>query len=383
MDRELQLQLIRDVLEHVRHGTTQQQEGEDRSPVERYLDPQRLQLERRAVLRRRVRPLIHASTLEEPHSFITADLAGLPVVLTRDADGRARAFLNVCRHRGSQVVESISGCAERWSCPYHGWTYRSDGTLASVPHGKGFPTLDKDASGLQELPAVETLGFVWAVGTPLETPTSPLTPESVAAELGPFATELAALELSRSVSFRAMERTWRANWKLLVEGGLEAYHFRVAHADTIAPLFLDNVALLQWHGGHVRAVLPKRTLAELDDDALSKARLHDHANVLYSVFPSDALLVQSDHVAWISFRAEAVDRTRIRIEMLIPEEPATPKAARYWERNHELLMRTLDEDFHLAEGIQRGLASGANATLRFGRFEHGLTRFHEYLESVL
>ena len=113
------------------------------------------------------------------------------------------------------------------------------------------------------------------------------------------------------------------------------------------------------------------------------------ANLVYSVFPSAQLLVQEDHIVWIQALPLAPDRTRVRLATLVPAEvdPNDPgadaEAARHWRKNHEITARTLAEDFAIGESIQRGLSSGANDALRFGRFEGALDRFNRVVEEEL
>src|SRR5690349_11976638 len=75
----------------------------------------------------------HESQLPNPHDYFTTTMAEDPVLVTRDGDGRIRAFHNTCRHRGTLICRFDQGNAERFRCPYHAWTYDSSGKLVSVP----------------------------------------------------------------------------------------------------------------------------------------------------------------------------------------------------------------------------------------------------------
>lgn len=295
------------------------------------------------------------------------------MLVARGQDGVARAFLNVCRHRGTRLVGAASGCEKRFVCPYHAWTYGLDGALVGVPGRKtGFPTLRDDEASLVPLPIEERHGLLWVSlgGEPFDLPAF------FGAELD---ADLAALELGALEPFEPHRREWQANWKLLVEGGLEAYHFPVAHRRTIAPLFAGSAFVTDRLGEHFRLALPKRTLK----DAPADAPLREHANILFTLFPSSALLVQADHVAWIRFEPLAVDRTAVEVTLLIPAGERSEKAERHWAKNRQLTTITLDEDFVLGQSIQSTLASGANESLRFGRFEHLLQQLHEVFEARL
>ncbi|MEM9107234.1 MAG: SRPBCC family protein, partial [Pseudomonadota bacterium] len=183
----------------------------------------------------------------------------------------------------------------------------------------------------------------------------------------------------------ADDKVWNCNWKVVVEGGLEAYHFRVAHRHTIGALFHDNLSTYRMLGKHIRSILARVTVDELVEVPRKEWKLRDHANVLYSLFPNSAWLVQSDHCVMIQFSPIAVDKTRIRCVTLRPkqDEPLNEKQQKYWDKNHALTIKTLDEDFDLGEKIQAGLALGVNDNLTFGRFEGALGKFNEVVDEAL
>lgn len=374
--REEELQLIARCLERIEQRTPECGEQETRSSVTRYTDAARFERELSELFCRTPTMIAHESELAQPGSFVTTTRGRRPLLVARDRQGRARAFFNVCRHRGTQLVSAPSGCAMRWTCPYHAWTYGCDGALLGVPHGRGFPTLDRSANGLVELPTAEAHGFIWLIAEPGEQ-------LDLDRFLGSAGDRLAALGCDRLRTYAPVSQRWQANWKLLVEGGLEAYHFRFAHERSVYPLVHDNIQIYDWFGPHFRAVIPKRTLAELAQRERSSWSLRPHANVTYTMFPGHSLLVQPDHIAWIAISPLGVDATELVLTMLIPDDPASDRAERHWQRNHQLLIQTLSEDFTLAQSIQRGLASGANSELRFGRFEHALAQFNRLVDRAL
>jgi phenylpropionate dioxygenase-like ring-hydroxylating dioxygenase large terminal subunit len=97
-----------------------------------YADPAVARLEQERIFRRAWQYAGHAGEVAEPGSFATARAGDVPVVLVRDADGELRAFLNVCRHRGSELADG-AGRARSLRCPYHAWTYGLDGSLRAAP----------------------------------------------------------------------------------------------------------------------------------------------------------------------------------------------------------------------------------------------------------
>lgn len=378
MQRETEIELAEELLGlHERKSAFLVDEVASR-PVEDYFDPGRFRDERDKIFRTAPQPLVHSSELPEPGSFLRRSLAGLPVLLTRDADGAAHAFLNVCRHRGTRLVDDEAGCKGRFSCPYHAWTWNNRGELIGVPHEtQGFPALDRSKLGLKRLGCVEKHGFVWVSAASEESPDVDTSLAGLAADFDWFAAGDARV-VHTNVEVR------NVNWKILVEGGIEAYHFRVAHRDTIAPYFFDNLSTYRGLGPHMRSVLAKRSLVELRDQPVDAWRLRDHAQVLYSIFPTNQFLVQSDHFAWIQSEPLSASSTRIRLSTLAPADRTDSEADRaHWAKNHAITTRTLAEDFDIGESIQAGLESGANERLNFGRFEGALAAFNRVVDERL
>lgn len=377
MDRELEKALLQELAGLEENGLFFLDDDVQASPVLRYLSEERFDRERDRIFRSLPLVAAHASELPENGSFLTRRIAGLPVLLTRDRNNTVNAFINVCRHRGARLVEKQAGCKHSFSCPYHAWTWNSSGELRGVPHEMpGFPGLDRKAFALKRLPSLERLGLVWIVADPEAEPDFDTFLDPVADDFVWAGME--GLRIAARDTF-----TLSANWKLLVEGGLEAYHFKVAHKDTIGPHFLDNLSSYEMLGSHIRSVLPRASTTSLQADDAPGWRIRDHANVLYSVFPANQFLLMQDHVAWVKMHPLSAGRTEVDIATLAPVSDITERQADHWQRNHKITNLTLAEDFAVNEAVQEGLESGANAVLTFGRFEGALNRFNEEVEKFL
>ncbi len=375
MDHHTACDLIDELLTLKADGAPFLDERVSRNPVAHYVSETRFAQERDHIFRKLPLAAAHSSELARAGSFLTRDIAGRSVLLTRDGDGKVHAFLNVCRHRGTQLVEAEAGCKNRFSCPYHAWTYSNQGALISAPHfGTGFSGLDKSSLGLTRLPCRVLFGLVWVGVTPDAT-------YDFDAFFKDIADDFAALEMENMVIAHEDNARRKANWKILVEGGIEAYHFKIAHRNTIGPYFEDNLSSYQCLGAHLRSILPRASLAELKDIPRDKWRLRDHANVLYTLFPTTQFLVQQDHIVWITQTPLSAGETRLRLATLVPEARATQ--SEYWMQNHKITMQTLDEDFSIGERIQANLASGANRHMLFGRFEGALDRFNQTVAAYL
>ncbi len=99
-----------------------------------YYDPEFLEAEKRAFLRAAPQVVCHESEIAEPGEWRSLEYLGESVIVIRGDDGDVRAFANVCRHRGSRLVDGTGGCAKVLTCPYHAWSYARDGRLVGVPH---------------------------------------------------------------------------------------------------------------------------------------------------------------------------------------------------------------------------------------------------------
>lgn len=377
MNRDIELSLIDRCFKHLAAGTTTcaQRSGQGTG---RYVQAERFALEMRQVLTRLPFPVTHTSTLRHINAFRATDTQLGPLLVTRDSSGKSHLFYNSCRHRGSILVNEEQGVARRLTCPYHAWSYSTDGSLANVPEQDAcFPGLDKSGLGLVEIPAVERHGFVWACPGEADPDTA------LENHLGDMIGSLDWLGLDRLHQFGSTRRTWRANWKIVAEGGLETYHFVFAHRDTIGPHFQRNLAITDQFGPHFRVIMPTRAMETVAELPGEQQHLRDFSHILFSLMPTDSLLVQKAHIDWIKFRPVAVDETEISITSLIPDDPSglSADSARHWQRNLDITNEVLAEDFSLAEGIQRSLASGALRDLNYGCNEWALSAFNKSLDA--
>jgi phenylpropionate dioxygenase-like ring-hydroxylating dioxygenase large terminal subunit len=187
-----------------------------------YADEAVLRLEQERIFRRCWQYGARADQVAEPGQYVATRAGDVPVVVVRGRDGRLRAFLNVCRHRGSLVCEG-EGRRETLQCPYHAWTYDLDGSLRTAPRADREGYFDRDAFGLVPV-AVETWGpFVFvnpdADAAPLGTTLGAL-PEHVAS---------AGIDVDALVFHHRVESEYAANCKVCCENFLECYHCQVAH----------------------------------------------------------------------------------------------------------------------------------------------------------
>jgi len=372
MDRVLELRLIEELLGLREAKTHFLDQAVEFNSIDHYQSEAVFKEERESMFARLPAVAAHVCEIPNPGDFVKREVAGRSIIVTRDAEGKARAFLNVCRHRGTLLVSEESGCKHRFTCPYHAWTYANSGELVSAPHLEtGFPDLDKAQYSLKALQCDERFGFIWVVANPEVT-------VDFEQYFAPIADEAEALDLADMAIAREEKKIHKSNWKILVEGGLESYHFKVAHRKTIGPYFEDNLSSYQMLGDHMRSVLMRSSMHTLKELPPSQWRLRDHANIIYTFFPTTQLLVQQDHVVWINSRPVSATETELRLVTLAPKSRLEDDT--YWEKNHRITSNTLNEDFVIGESIQAGLATGANEQMTFGRFEGALPEFNRVVK---
>ena len=254
MESQTEYELIDELLALKQAGMPFLDATQEQNPVAHYLDDDRFAAETDALFRALPMIAAHASELPDAGSFLRREIGGRSVLLTRDTDRQIHAFLNVCRHRGTRLVDAEAGCAKRFSCPYHAWTYGSNGALLAAPHFEtGFPDSDKTKLGLTRLPVLEKFGFVWVIA-------APDSKAQIADYFDGLGAELDALAIDDMVIAEQTNERRKANWKILIEGGIEAYHFKIAHRSTIGPYFEDNLSTYRCFGPHMRSVLARNTV---------------------------------------------------------------------------------------------------------------------------
>ena len=127
-----------------------------------YTDPAIFELETQRVFGRAWNYVGHASQIPETGDYFTTTLARQPVVMLRHQDGRIVVLHNRCAHRGALVVSEGEGNARVLRCPYHGWTYATDGALVSIPCPRGYTEAERRERGMSALRSASYRGFVFA-----------------------------------------------------------------------------------------------------------------------------------------------------------------------------------------------------------------------------
>ncbi len=350
-------------------------EGIERLPASVYTDPDLYQMEQRKVFDRWPHLLGPSALLPGRNMAVAHDGYGTPLIISRDNDGRAHVFANVCRHRGTRLLDSDDVVpAKRIVCPYHAWAYKPDGQLTGMPRADCFPGIDKAEHGLREFPSIETGGLIWW------SKDADVDFDNARA----IAPDLDAFGLGDLYLYRRRTHDVAANWKLIIDAFLESYHVQRLHASSIATFFADGITAADTIGQHQRAAVGRAEyLAAVDRDDWSALR---HAvTYTYQLFPSSVVIVSPDYINLLIAMPQSVGRTLVEDIMLIPEAPATNEAEAHWQRSWDLLDgQTFGaEDFGAAALCYRGLASGQIDEVTLGTLEHGIADFHRKMADAL
>jgi len=372
------LSLARRALSHLVNKTTDQAHCTMTLPVEAYIDPARYEREVERIFKHSPLALALSIELPAPRHYRAMTVVGTPVLLVRAEDGVARAFLNVCRHRGATLCEEGRGTAQRFICPSHAWRYNLQGKLTGITDPEKFGEIDAGSRTLVELPSAERAGLIWVSLTPNE-------PFDIEDWLCGFGEQLDTLQLG-GWHLHEQREIPGPGWKVTWDGYLEAYHHNTVHANTLAKHTIGNLMLHDTYGPHQRLTMGRRTLGSLSDIPESQWDPQTHLRLIHSVFPNVSVSgILGDHCLVSQlFPGPTPDRTITRQSVLAAREPVTQEQKAATAAFSAMALEAVrDEDYKVGLRIQAGLKSGANKVFTFGRNEPAIQHYHRWVRRLV
>ena len=313
--------------------------------------------------------------------FVTREVAGASVIIVGDGQGGARAFHNVCRHRGTRLCDGESGAfATSIQCPYHGWTYDLEGRLIGAPQMDAVEGFAREHYPLRAVACAVWDGHVFI--NLAESP-SPL-----AEHLGELPSRFAPWRMSELKMVHRAEYNVKANWKLIVQNYNECLHCPIIHpllnrmhhylgasnipsTDTYcggAMGFKEGIETLSVDGHRRRALLPG-----LGPD-------EQHVVNYFAIYPNFLLTLHPDYMLTVTIWPQTLDRTRLVSEWHFhPDEIAKPgfvydDAIEFWDVTNR-------EDWAISERSQQGISSRGYTPGPYSLRERQLWEFDQFILS--
>src|SRR6266545_1544756 len=338
-----------------------------------YFDPEIYALESRRVFGASWVVAGRADQVAEPGSFLTAEIAGEPVLVVRDGQGVPRAFYNVCRHRAAQVINQAQGTVTKLRCRYHGWTYDLTGRLRGTPEFDGVADFCKEQQGLPPL-AVEVWGPLVFVHNPPVEQAPPL-----ADFLAPLPARTAGLDLETLRFVARREYEMPCNWKVFIDNYQDGgYHVNTVHPGLAGAL--DYAKYRTEISGHTTVQISP--LKAANDPTVARVRTGESAWYWW-IFPNLMINLYRGVMDTNLVLPLGPDRCKVIFDFYFAQTEG-PDAPHFIEQSLAVAHQVQLEDMEVCEEVQRGLKSRSFATGRFSvKREAGGYHFHRLLAQYL
>ncbi|MEM7223368.1 MAG: aromatic ring-hydroxylating dioxygenase subunit alpha [Pseudomonadota bacterium] len=313
-----------------------------------YTEPRVFHREREAIFFRTWQFACHRSQVSRPGDYVVFSVLDQSLFVICGADGQARAFYNVCKHRAHELL-SGAGRKSVVTCPYHAWTYETDGRLRRAPNSENVPGFDRTKICLTEARLEDFCGFLFVNLDPEARPMDELYP-GVRDELRTF---LPGIDDLAPVDRLSVEEA--CNWKVAVENYNECYHCRVAH-----PTFAKGVVLPDSYNvlpqgyclRHTACAAPSQAMTyEIDPTSHADAGNYSSwflwPTFSFQVYPGGVL----NTYFWHPLKTA---ETRAFREWFAPGGQGSETLAKLARQDQET---TVAEDIVLVNSVQRGLSN--------------------------
>ncbi len=361
----------------------------DRSglPSWTYFNEELFELEAEELFRKHWQIACHTSDIPKKGSYITFDLVGERALILRDDENEIQAFHNVCRHRGSRVLDTAEGrCKSVISCPFHGWSYDLDGSLRGAAKASSFPVLDTKKLGLKTLEMEIWHGFVFVRFKPGPQP-------SIASLLERFDEEVSSynhVDLLQTSPIDCSSKE-NVNWKSIRDVDNEGYHVARAHP-SLNDLYGKNYYDEPFVNGVSRSYAPFNEgsgklwsvihYKKMIDQFASPHNELPRAWLYIGVFPNFVLGFYPDAVIFYQEIPFSAKETAIRGSTYKrTDENRTMRLARYLSERIDAT--AIVEDWHLSIMWNEGMKSCAYEGIILSDLEYGVRTHHDALRGIL
>ncbi|HMI54458.1 MAG TPA: aromatic ring-hydroxylating dioxygenase subunit alpha [Candidatus Saccharimonadales bacterium] len=337
-----------------------------------YFDPRVGTLEEQSVFAATWQVVGRADQVREKGNFFTADIAGEPLVVARGDDGELRAFYNVCRHHAAAVVTEKQGCAKQFRCPYHGWTYGTDGALKGMVEFDGVCNFDRGKNGLVPVRVDIWENFVFVN---LDGHALPLRDF-----LGAVPGIVAPLQLTQKLHyFDRRIYTLNCNWKVYVDNYLDGgYHVPHAHKGLSSVIEYTKYTIENFD----RACLQSSPLSsDTSSEAGVAATRQGRAFYLW-IYPNFMINAYEGVMDTNLVLPIGVNKCAVIFDYYFGDVSQSAEA--HNKESIRISEKVQDEDEAICDAVQRGLGSRAYVAGRLSvRREAGEHLFHRLLHSDL
>ena len=376
MERAKRIEIAKKVLDLVAKGEPEYGEESWETDIGRFIDKDRFELEKQKLFLEIPQLIALSADIENNGDYYATDIAGKPILLVRGQDGKARAFLNACRHRGVQLAQGC-GKTQRFTCPYHAWTYATDGKLIALPNREAFEP--DQLRGLVELPCIEKGGMLLVHPQP----DGHLDFDEF---FGPMASYLEDFEIESYTLLHEHRELAQINWKHAVDGGLEAYHAPILHKDTFGAGGLSQLLHIPF-GDHHALIAPMEDILKLRDMPEEEWPHHCYFSSTNSVFPNTVIGGGGPGLPILFFqRSEPADKPGESnyVFRLYGKKNPTEEEKVAQKFGVELFLKVaIGEDMPTQISCQKMMEAGAVPTVVFGKREINLTRMHKAYDAMI
>ena len=349
-------------------------------PFAAYRDPALFDLEMEQLFRSDWVAVCPANALADAGDYTALNIGGEPISIVRGEDGELRALSNVCRHRGTLLLEPGVDCLEDGTivCPYHAWSYNDSGTLRGTPYSRGVQ-IDREQHSLPQFRIEVWMGVLFVCLNPDAQPLSE--------RLAGIAPRLAEFDMPsyRIAGKLSAPEVWDANWKLILENGMESYHLFQVHKDTLEQItptrgayYIEGSADWTLTGGEIVQDTGSGIVGQLLSRLFWSSSGGDHYT-LVSIPPSFVGVVTEASWDWIAVHPISPTSTSVS-QGSLTKQPVDWVSERI---ANGYASAFLEEDRAICECAQAGMASPRSRGGQLVPLERVVVDFHHYLGSRL